>query len=59
MHRAIFQFGVPFQVAQMSKVFAELENLPHAFQPDKRDPDKIITNGKSSLKQLRPFVSNW
>ena len=42
----------------MSKVFTELKTLSHAFRPDKRDSGKIISNGKTFLKQFHTFSTN-
>ena len=58
MCSAILQFGIPSQVTQMSKVFAELKTLAIVFQSEKRDPDKVTIQGKSFLKQRHPLVGN-
>ena len=42
----------------MSKAFAELKNLSRAIRPDKRDAEKIISDGKTFLKQFHTIATN-
>ena len=51
-------FATLYHVTQMSKVFTELKSLPRAFHQDKRDPEKIISDGETFLKQFHTFATN-